>query len=298
MSDFWDDFEADAQAEEPTEAEKEQYYLNAAAETKEQSKLEKRQLRQQRIAHCGEAYGRYMDPQTGKLTHGVYHCGVWRECPSCFDYRKNKLRGAAHRAILDARKADKKLKLVQADKRTVDKLTRGVDKSKYARYPGDDFDTLLIVEDECSSTGDVVSYDDVSELDWDTLAVTPEGRRMSGKLGRENAAPSDDVMKVKVTSFVLHRDTTKQQEKAALEATLKATAHLQPTTLAEVQKAVKTRHSVFVRELIKAGGKMLPGATRKISVKCDLTCINWERYTDNLTEAKLDAMMEDIDIPF
>ena len=218
----------------------------------------------------------------------------------CFEHRKVVKLGLAHRAVLEARKDDKKLKLVQADKSTLDKLTRGIAKSKYTRYPGEDFDTLLIVEDECGREGKTITYDEISELDWDTLADTPKTRRASGKLGRSNSSSGSkgDVTKVKVMSFVLHNDTTKEQEATALKAAIKATANLNPTTLAEVQQAVKRRQSAFVRELVKAGGKVLSGATRTIHVKCNLTRIAWGSYTDKMTgEVKPPTIGEDA-IPF
>jgi len=303
MSTFWQDFEADAAAEAPqTQAEIDQYYASVDACLAVEREAEKRLTRKERIAHCGEAYGLYVNAEKGTFTHGVYHCGVWRgrECPLCFEYRMVGMRGAAHRAVLDARKDDKKLKYVQADKSTIDKITRGVDKSKYARFPGEDFDILLIVEDECVREGKIVSYDDISDLDWATIADTPKKRRASGSLGKPSAAPGSKttVAKIKVTSYVLHNDTTKEQERAGLEAAMKATAHLKPTTLAEVQVAVKKRQTAFVREVVKAGGKFLAGAARTIHVKCDLASIEWKDYTDKSAEVELAAMIEEDAIPF
>lgn len=279
--DFYDLLEADIQAEMPTAEEIIQIELAEQREREEQRRREKERRRYQRLAQCGEFYGRYFNPENGRTKHRRYKCDLWRdqECPKCFKRRVKDLLSRVHSAARE----HKRLQLRRGSKAAISEIVRGVDKSHYVRFPVVDHD-VLIADFDCG--GDEIEYNDVSRLDWLMLANTPRNRRMSGTLGKPEEN-NDETVKVPVLSFVLHSDTTKAQERQAMLAAAEATKDLQPTTPEEARAAVKKRQSAYVRALHAAGGKLLNGAARIIYVRCEIKRIHWFLYTNKMIEDDL-----------
>ena len=237
----------------------------------------------ERRSHCGKQAIRYFNPETGRYKKGVYRCDLWRDafCQPCFERRVERLRGRAQRAVLDAwHDGERMLRIVgPMGKDEASRFVRSLPKSSYLRRPTADGDVILM--DDNTGNGSELDYQSVTDLQWESLASTPEGRNVSGDLGKpENDEPEDGTFEVEVKSVVIHDDTSPEQEEAALLQAVEETADLSPTTPEEVQEAVKQRTDAFVKALKQAGGSIL--SSRIIKLKCQISCISWSSYTEKM----------------
>lgn len=150
---------------------------------------EEEQRKEDRRANCGKYLNRYFDIELGTWVAVMHRCDLWRDgfCPRCYDSRKRWLRKLTFQALDKAMDKDRALKATSLDKDEADELCRKLGKANYARRPTKDGDVVFTLDE--SVEGEEVDFDNFDSLDWDALTDTPEGRNLSGKLGREPPTP-------------------------------------------------------------------------------------------------------------
>jgi len=273
------------------------YNADIRAYESAQTELERRALR---LSLCGKRRTRYISAETGKLVAGTYSCGLWRnkECPRCSANREQYTRSRAHAAVLDARHADDShlLHMLKCDKHTANCFTRKLGRKLYLRIPQQDGSEILLIDGETRNSVPI-TYDELSELDWENIVNTPEGRNMSGDLGKP---PDDDqvgTIKVKTRSVVVN--ATPQQEIKAWDRAVKETQHLQPENsddlAATLEIAMEIRIKKYIKHLRALGGTVLPKSSRVINQTCRISCILWGGVTEKTAPLTAEQLSE---IPF
>lgn len=235
--------------------------------------------RLERASHCFAPF------RTRNKYNGGYRvfpkpCGEWRVCERCRRYRAKLLRERAERCEWQAMSKSglkRRAYLVRLDVEDAKALMKREGKEWCWVMPQEGEDVVIVASEE--EIGEQLTGEVIEALDWEALAVTAEGRKMSGNLGskrQDPPTPSDGTVEVPEALFA---NISREAEEHAEEMAVRETPDLYPTTLEELQDAILARHKAFVGQVIKHGGRVVSYGIHREKVK--LSDIDWHSYNSN-----------------
>jgi hypothetical protein len=231
---------------------------------------------------CGDNWGSYTDPDTGAKIPFKPYCGKWpnQECPICFGRRRDGFQYRISNAIEDGIS----VYVVPLNSPEARRLRGELGKEDYLRLPsaGPDGGRLFYNASGRAKIGrQVLSIHDVDADTWDAITDTPEHKKPSGNLGRHEPTDAEkeadpDYQKVETEAVITHPDTKDVEGKTAMAwATAEErSAHLDPHTPAEVERAILIRTNIYCEELQKLGVHILKRKLIKRWVQ--VSRINWQ----------------------
>ena len=247
-------------------------------------------------ALCGKIFTRSIDAASGKLHPSASYCHQWRDraCLRCYDHRLVQHRSETHSAALDARKDDNRLLHgITLSAHEANKLTRKLGRKYYKRFPGEDGMDFMIIDGAVDGS-EPLSYDDISALDWDSLMNTPDGRNVSGMLGKAPDIQDPDKIRFKSPRVTLSKSTTPQQEKIAWQRTIQQTKHLNPKTKEELEVALEMRLKRYMKNIRAAGGRVLEKSYRIAYQEIQISSIAWARDIEKVSQPLTPEQLSEI----
>jgi hypothetical protein len=200
--------------------------------------------KEHRMANCSTHYPRQQNPSTGKWKAIVWRCG-YMECPVCrgieVSKRKNSLLSTAlagDAQILEGLEEDE-----------VKEMCREIGAPYYRRFPQED-GTYTLIFQSADYHGRLYTQGVHDRLDWDTIAIAPKGKRVTGKLGVRTAVGNTPTVKVAEVSAP---SATEEQWKSAAEDVARITKHFNPKTRDEVERALDKRAQMLMAKLQALG---------------------------------------------
>jgi hypothetical protein len=163
----------------------------------EQYEYDQRQKRKaESIAYCG-AYLTGINPETLTRYKFAFKCGYWRECDSCFEVRVQKFVTRADKAQVDA---GINFRVAIVTNAQASKMTRKLKKLNYWRIPLDESTVVLLYDSFVAEKfRNIPELVDVEGLDWNDIAMTPEGKKYTGDLGRREEKEPEEAVSFKMT---------------------------------------------------------------------------------------------------
>lgn len=220
-----------------------------------------------RIRNCSKHFNRIQKSKDGDWRLAPWRCGCVRECPICRQLKVEKVRGA----LALVANGETKIREGICNKDAAN-ITRALGAGKYKRFPIDDETcTLIFVSDE--HKGEVFDTEKLNSLDWNVLAISPEGKRSTGKLGTSPLGKKDGMERTRVAVITAPNATEKQWQDAG-DKTKKATKDLDPHTAQEMDSALEKRAGFMCAFLQKAGVKY---TIKYIMEDYVLEDIDWQR---------------------
>lgn len=218
---------------------------------------------------------------------GTYHtfnkpCGEYRVCDKCRKYRAKLFKERAERCEWQAiakSGCTRRAYLVYATPAHARAIIRREGKEWCFCIPSEG-DVLMIVASE-QEMGEQLTSEVTDRLDWERLCVTPEGKKVSGKLGSK-AKPKVESDGTVTIMGVLLSGISLEAEAHAEELAVKETEYLRPSTVEELQAALDTRQKAFIAQVIKHGGKVVAYSHHREHVK--LLDIDWSKYNSKMSE--------------
>ena len=238
---------------------------------------DKEARRQERVRNCGMWVHR-CDPNTGRYRSLQITCGYWRECPSCFEERVNLFTLRYARCLNQC----EKVRVIVGTCSTKRKLRRmGIE---YWAIPTE-------------GGGYVIIHDGIADLelpevvpDWEVLARTPEHKRYSGNLGKEEVIEEEEVnvsFVVPVRQFSF--EGTNVSVSAVIGEAQELTSDLNPSLDEDEIRWAMWQKATTLREVIlKHNGKILSETICLIRVT-DKSYKGWgDRNKVTIPEIELD----------
>lgn len=151
--------------------------------------------RADRVKHCNTTWV-YIFRANGALKTVPMRCGNYRVCDFCRNGRVIELRGRALRALVEKRKRGDgdTLRVLISSNQEVYPARSSLSKDDYLSLPMSDNNCALFTDCEAEDIpGLDLTYDEIEALDWWNLVVTPQGRRISGNLGKLDEEEEDTV---------------------------------------------------------------------------------------------------------
>ena len=225
-----------------------------------------RSERSARVAKCSTFFNRIQDGTTGDWRLVPWRCGNVHECPICRKIKVDKVKGSLVSIANGVTKIRKNISNAEAAK-----LTRKLKSANYKRFPiDDDSCTILFVSDDDEGTPFTLAMMDT--IDWDSLAISPIGKRTTGKLGAA-IGKKPGVEKTKV-ALVNAPSATEEQWREAGDSAKKATENLDPKTAEEVDQALIKRAGFMLAELQRLG---IPYTVQYVTQEYLLEDVNWQK---------------------
>ncbi len=147
---------------------------------------------------------------------------------------------------------EKRMIAVKIDAKKATKLIRKADKTEYIRYPLENGQDFLLLDESLGVKGDAVDLEWVAKQDWTVIMNTPEGRNKSGTMH----IPVDDSEAEEFTIINTQQFITNAGRSKTLKAMKEAeqeTADLNPKTADEVVCALRKRTRIATRKLREQG---------------------------------------------
>ena len=222
--------------------------------------------RDERVANCSTHYHRQIRAQNGKWRAVLNRCGVIAECAVCREIKVDSVR----ESLIDVAKSDT-AKVREMSEEEGKKFCRRIGAEFYRRFPLEG-DTCVIIFDDAGNaeTGEEFDNKKLSSMDWDTVAIPPTGKRVTGKLGIRLVSSSGKT-KVKVVQISAPSATEKQWKEAA-ETTNRITADFNPKTLEELKICLDKRAGLMGYQLQKMG---VDHTVRLVTDVFDMKDLNW-----------------------
>ena len=209
-----------------------------------------------RRARCG-SIGYKLNPVTGNFYKARYTCGQWRDddpCPICLQDRVNSITGRLHDALDET---EQLVAIILSPAQATKFVRRLRDRNLlYLRYPGDPDDTIIFDYTDAEDLASVeeLIFVDNANFDFGALVLTPERRRISGKLAPEF---KDDTEYVSIQFDQVYAEPGDQSLDACVDQAVAETEHLDPRTIDELQFAVDIRIQVFKDVILRTGGRIV-----------------------------------------
>lgn len=229
----------------------------AAKEEEAKYKAEKRQAR---IDGCGDWSGRGMNVLTGRFVSFQMRCGCWRdgECLSCLLERIDDTKTTILRAL-----RDNTVTVTVTNNRAA--IVEGLPRNKYLCLPikteqaktfNKAYAIFIVDGDGVKVTKEWVAR--LSQEHWVELCNTPEGKRMSGTLGRKakkkKAKLEPGQVAISYKAVVYHSDNGDRLNREAEKLALEETKELDPHDQESLESALATRIKALKKHLAKLGG--------------------------------------------
>ena len=210
---------------------------------KEKNREEKRA---QRISDCGK-WSNWYNPHSGKRTGFIFQCGLFRYCDECLEKRAEEEYTLLKTAALDKRMI---MKIVTAEEAT--KLIRKAEKTEYIRYPQENGNDILFLDESVGIEGVEVDLGWVMKQDWTNIVQTPEGRNKSGTMH----IPVDDETPEEFSIINTKQFITNANQRVTNQVmgeAIQETASLDPKTPDAVVAALRKRVAIATHKLRQQG---------------------------------------------
>lgn len=239
--------------------------------------------REERLSNCGHPY-HTIDPKTRLYRRFTFRCGL-RECPQCQAIRAEK-----ERQLVSGNPILYRLCVDPGVEREV---LEALDSSQYRRYPQEGEDTVILHTDPAAG-GDPVKPED---LDFAKLTSQPEGKKISGRLGKKSAVGGEDkskephkLIRVEQVGVVdpLNRAPGRQEDEIRLcmEYAILATVDLEPT-IDTLGKCLAQQMRKFKEHLLVAG--YLPKYSVYDFIPVRPSEIAWSKTNESIREIYTDS---------
>ena len=213
-------------------------------------------------------------------TDGKFYRVTWkcksRECELCKKERANKIKRQVNEA-LDIGMTYK----VILDKEQSARLSRSLGSDNYIRLPQEDGTFIVILntyDDKLVNKYGLERILTTNDIDWGTISNTPEGKRMTGKLGKYIA--DDEPVGREITCDIIHvySDADENSMDQAMEQAVKETSDTIPETDNEYELAMNRRVNRYAAALKEMGFEI-----NKMVKKVKMTvCEEWLIWRDDL----------------
>ena len=220
-----------------------------------------------RIHNCSTYFNRIQKETTGDWCLIPWRCGCIHDCPICRQLKVEKVRGILASVVGEATKVREHISNEEAAK-----ITRQLGTSEYKRFPIDDDTCTLIFVSE-SYGGVPLTVEKLNSMDWDTLAISPAGKRSTGKLGTLPIGKKEGMERTQVAIISAPNATENQWQEAGDQAK-EATKDLDPHTAKEVDLALEKRASFMCAYLQKME---VVYTIRYVTKSYVLEDVNWQR---------------------
>lgn len=209
--------------------------------------------REEKLHLCGHLSHTW-DPRTGMYRGYYYRCQL-RECEKCQEDRAR-----LEKMLVTGIAANQTLYQLTVDPGVEKEILATLQSSQYRRYPISAEETVILHNDPAAG-GDKV---DVETVDWRRMTSQPEGKKISGKLGKGAAVapaekkPEEPSRMIRVPNgFVVDaegREVGRQADEVRLcaEYAIEATLDLSPT-LETLSRCLAERDAKFREYLAVAG---------------------------------------------
>lgn len=243
-------------------------------------------------ALCGKCFGTGFSPVNGDRSVRRFRCHYFRLCDDCLGVRAGLLRRRIETAMRDAESAGLKIHVIVTD--NTRPIARKFGKDNYLTCPLADGTSQMFIQcdDDCA-IGEAISIYSLHAIDWKALALSPENRNFSGKLGQDEHKPGamdadgvEDPNAPQPLSApeVVISDISREQMSQALDDAIRLTDHLRPRSILEVEQALRERLQKYVELCSAVGGhvafmrnitQVVKPADIDWSVKKAFTPIEW-----------------------
>ena len=243
-------------------------------------------------ALCGKCFGTGFSPVDGGHSVKRFRCHYFRLCDDCLVARAGMARRRVETAIRVAESAGLKIRTIITD--NTRPIARKFGKDNYLTCPLADGTSQMFIQcdDDCT-IGEAISIYNLHAIDWKALALSPENRNFSGKLGQDERKPGavdadgvEDPNAPQPLSApeVVISGVSQAQMSQALDDAIKLTGHLRPRSILEVEEALRERLQKYVELCTAVGGhvafirnitKVVKPADIDWSIKKAFTPIEW-----------------------
>lgn len=225
---------------------------------KEKAKYE----RQQRISLCGSPIW-MTDPLTAKMRRYTSSCKMWRECPKCFQARVDKFEERYKRATFQSGDVRVLVLDSEEDARIICRKLRR-DDSLYWRIPTE-IGIVILFDGEQT---ELIGPDELPEFEM--LARTLEGKRYTGKLGKEmKTEPEEDegeVLTVTVLKFGKIEGLDDRAIEMCAEMANKIVNRIPKFSVADIEYMSGLTMEEFAKNIHAVGGKVLYKERSRVKV--------------------------------
>jgi len=255
-----------------------------------------------RVSICG-TYVRNTDGHTGRFAHRMWLCDIFRECPRCLERRADATMRRMYYAYTGHR-----IVYGFVSKEQAEEILKDISSKHYLRCPVEDGVHLFIenVDDQADYLKEYgFAFCIPESLDFSKIVYTPEGQRMTGKLGAKPIIHDGQTIIV-TASQIMVDNITSTQEMIAMQQAINETADsyfepvaegviLSPEELMQLARTVTTamqrRDRAFVENVKRLGGKVKYASQRKETL--EIKRIQWINYFN--VNSDLLARTPDID---
>jgi hypothetical protein len=218
---------------------------------KQEQEKKQQQRRLQRIKDCGR-YAWWFDPHTGSKSGYVRYCDNFRECAVCLERRAK--REYEWMKLKVYQEEVQMVKIVVQTKEEATKMTRGIDKSQYVRYPQQDGTEILFFDKVAGKNGQEVDPHWMREHSdkWQDWVLTPEGRNKSGTMHIPSTPAEEEPFTiVTVKQFVT--DAPDHVVNPIMDQVVEETESFRPETAEEVKECSDYRFMRATAEIAQLG---------------------------------------------
>lgn len=237
--------------------------------------------RLERAAYCFANF-RHRSRNDGAYYMFAKPCGEYRVCERCRKYRAKQFKERAERCewmAMSKSGCTRRAYVIYASPVQARSIIRKQGKEWVFAIPRAT-DVFMIVASE-SEMGEQLDSAMIDSIDWTTLCITPEGKKVSGMLGKKPTAKPESDGVVTIQCFV-PSGITLEAEAHAEEMAVRETSYLNPKTLAELQEALNIRQRALIAQVTKHGGKIVAYTQKREHVK--LSDIDWTKYNSKKSD--------------
>lgn len=247
-------------------------------------------LRAKRVVYCGRPW-RWPIGADGIPYLITYACGVWRACPRCREARIDKWKGRVLSALVEKRKAtgDGRLWVIRMKSPAAARAIKSIlGRKRYICFPLESdcpYSQVIITDDDSDDWAsyciddEAMDYDGLTALDWHTLTGTPEGRRISGSLGKPKEKDDGRVALTSYSLVIKGINCIPEQDEivqAFTSASERITSRYKPTTKGELESALfqlAMRWKSNLERIARQNDKRFHVFVGEIAIRADLTRI-------------------------
>lgn len=234
-----------------------------------------------RVQMCGHFHCMAVAWQNGvDRKSNPYYCNCYLLCPECLKRRAEKLK---EEVLKVAVAACGNLRVITLDSSKATELRRAIGKDNFKCIPQESGKDLVIYNTEDQNVlnafpGNLVDSDFFQNTDWQQVARTPKGRKMSGSITKSfsKVAPpqqSETEKKDKILGMNVYLLPDRDKEEQAWKQTLVKTINLDPQSPLELQQALLKRTNLFVNEFRDLGG--IVRSTKIVNIYVTMSQVDW-----------------------
>lgn len=259
------------------------------AYSRERNQADKDSRRELKFLTCGQVICSRINPYTGEKKLVFSRCNQYRRCERCRKLRASKLRTHWRRKIGDKEIQfgiyyDRKIEF-ETERESKEFISALDGKESYKRYPLEDGTFLVIFANDYKmhnddQPGELLTDTVIDSMDWDYIASTPEGRKITGSYG-DDCQPDREGCEL-ISYEVPTVDAPMRDADDAMEQAILETSDLDPQDGEQVELAIMKRTDVFLRIITEMGHHIVYWSHRMMWL--EIKSINWHISADRAME--------------